>query len=105
MAKEYPAREITLERSGIKVSVPDDWAISDTVAAQRAAGKNAEKFQLYLMQRVCRFNGRRQSMDWIEDNIGGKDGLQLAGALFGDQEAGADSDADNAAEGAAPKED
>lgn len=82
----FPQRELVLNKSKIKVSVPDDWTLADSNAAQRAARKDTAKFPLYLAQRVCLFDGKRQTMGWIEENIHGKDGLQLIGALFGDDD-------------------
>jgi len=87
---KYPMRDVLLEKSGIRVCVPDDWDMADTTAAQRAARKQSEKFPLYLAQRVCLFDGVRQNLDWIENHIHGKDGLRLVGELLG----GADDEDD-----------
>ncbi|WP_150215167.1 hypothetical protein [Candidatus Tokpelaia sp.] len=83
---KFPTREVVLEKSKIKVTIPDDWTLADSMAAQKAARKDTAKFPLYLAQRICLFNGERRAMAWIEDNIHGKDGLQLIGELFGGDE-------------------
>lgn len=84
----YPSRTIALSRSKISVSIPQDWHISDTMAAQRYGKGDPVKTNLALIQRVCLFDGARLSVDQIEEKISGKDWLQLLGEFFSDDEDG-----------------
>lgn len=80
---EFAARDVVLPRSKIKVTLPEDWHISDTQAAQRIAAGKPELLQLALFQRVCLFNGERWTIAQIEENINGRDYFELMGEFFG----------------------
>lgn len=83
---EFATRDVILQRSKIKVTIPEDWHISDTQAAQRLAAGKAGMMQLTLIQRVCLFNGEHWTVGQIEDAINGRDYLQLMGDFFGDED-------------------
>ncbi|MDR6952680.1 hypothetical protein J2X65_002039 [Ancylobacter sp. 3268] len=83
---EFSRRDITLKRSKVVVSIPDDWNVADSTAAQKYAKGDGPKFQLALMQRVCRFNGETWTLADIQERIKGKDYLQLTGEFFGDED-------------------
>lgn len=84
----FPSRDITLTKSGIVVTIPADWLVSDSMAAQRAGKGDASRTNLALIQRVCRFNGEQLTMTDIEERLTGKDWLQLQGEFFGDEDEG-----------------
>lgn len=88
---DFATRDVVLDRSKTTVTIPEDWHISDTQAAQRIAAGKPGLMQLALMQRVCKFNGQRWTISQIEDAIGGRDYLQLLGEFFGDDEEEEDS--------------
>lgn len=88
---DFATRDVALERSKITVTIPEDWHISDTQAAQRIAAGKPGLMQLALMQRVCMFNGQRWTISQIEDAINGRDYFQLLGEFFGDDEEEEDS--------------
>lgn len=79
-------KTITLKRSKIEVIFDQDFSTSDVMAAQKAAGKDAGFFSLYLAQRIATFNGVRLTMGDIKERVLGKDYLQLTGAILGDGE-------------------
>lgn len=89
---EFPTRDITLERSKITVTIPEDWHISDAQAAQRASKGDGSRMQLLLMQRVCLFNFERWTLTEIEEKIKGKDFMQLLGEFYSDDEDGEGND-------------
>lgn len=80
---KYPAREFTLKHCGVVVTIPDDWHVSDTNAAQRYGSGDIGKINLMLAHRVCLFNGQKWSISDIMEKISGKDWLTLQGQLFG----------------------
>lgn len=80
---DFSTHDVVLERSQIKVTIPEDWHISDTQAAQRIAAGKAGMMQLALIQRVCLFNGERWTIGQIEEAINGRDYFQLLGEFFG----------------------
>lgn len=82
----YPINEITLKRSKIKVGVPEDWHVQDTIAAQRYGKGDSGKTNLALVQRTCLFDGAKWTITDIEEKVSGKDWIQLQGELFGDDE-------------------
>ncbi|HEY9212057.1 MAG TPA: hypothetical protein VIQ29_04290 [Ancylobacter sp.] len=82
----FPTHEVTLKRSKIVATIPEDWHISDTTAAQRYGKGDVSKVNLFLIQRVCLFDGQKLTFDEITDKIKGKDFIQLQGELFGDDE-------------------
>jgi len=77
-------KTIILKRSKITVIFDEDFAVADTIAAQKACGKNSSLFVLYLAQRIATFDGARLTMSEINERVGGKDYLQLAGEMLGD---------------------
>lgn len=83
---KYAARDITLKRSKVVVTVPEDWHVQDSQAAQRFAKGDASLVTLALIQRVCKFDGETWPIDQIEEDISGKDWLQLQGEFYGDEE-------------------
>jgi len=83
---DFATHDVVLERSQIKVTIPEDWHISDTQAAQRIAAGKAGMMQLALIQRVCLFNGERWTIGQIEEAINGRDYFQLLGEFFGNEE-------------------
>lgn len=82
-------RTIVLRRSDVTVVYDAGFKAADTIAAQRAAGKDPHKFALYLLQRVATFNGSPWSAQEIEERLAGMDYLTLQGALLGSDEADA----------------
>lgn len=76
-------KTIVLARSGRTVVFDEDYTAVDTIAAQKAAGKDAQAFPLYLAQRVCLFDGSPLTVGQIRD-LAGRDYLQLVGELLGD---------------------
>lgn len=82
--KMRDAKTIVLKKSRLTVVCDAGYVTADTLAAQRAAGKDARRFSLYLIQRVAFIDGRRWSAQEIEENLPGKDFLQLQGELLGD---------------------
>lgn len=80
------SRSITLKKSGIRVDYDADPATADVIAASKAAGKDTALFPIYLAQRVATFDGQRWTAGEIRDRLRGKDYLQLAGALLGEDE-------------------
>ncbi len=85
-------KTVTLKRSKVTVVFDQDFGVAETIAAQKAAGKNSSLFVLYLAQQVATFDGKKLTMGEIRDKIFGKDYLQLSGELLGD-----DDDAEEAA--------
>lgn len=79
-------RQVTLKRSGIVASIPEDWELADNQHAQRQAKGDGSAFQWYLMQRVCLFDGETWTLPAIKEKIKGKDALQLTGEFFGDED-------------------
>jgi hypothetical protein len=87
-------RELTLNRSKLRVVFDQDYTAVDTIAAQKAAGKDTGAFPLYLAQRICLFDGKKMTIGDIRQ-LPGRDYLQLVGELLSDgesEEAGADPD-------------
>lgn len=91
-------KTVTLNRSKVVVVFDQDFGVAETIAAQKAAGKNSSLFVLYLAQQVATFDGKKLTMGEIRDKIRGKDYLQLSGELLGD-----DDDAEEAGEADAGK--
>jgi hypothetical protein len=87
---KFPTRNFTLKHCGVVVTIPDNWLISDTNAAQRYGSGDIGKVNLMLAHRICLFNGEKWTISRIMDEITGKDWLILQGQLFGD----ADDDED-----------
>lgn len=85
-------KTVILKRSKITVVFDQDFGVAETIAAQKAAGKNTSLFVLYLAQQVATFDGQKLTMGAIREKIRGKDYLQLSGELLGD-----DDDAEEAA--------
>jgi len=83
---KYKTREITLPRSKIVVSVPEDWHVSDTNASQRYGKGDVPRTNLALAQRVCLFNGAKWTIEDIEEKISGRDWLKLIGELYTDED-------------------
>ena len=75
---------ITLARSGKKVVFDEDYTALDTIAAQKAAGRDTSAFPLYLAQRICLFDGTKMTIGEIRE-LSGRDYLQLVGDLLGDK--------------------
>ena len=82
-------KTLVLKRSDVTVVYDAGFVAGDTIAAQRAAGKDAHKFGLYLLQRVATFNGAAWSAQEIEERLKGMDYLTLQGAILGGDEADA----------------
>ncbi|MCJ8142970.1 hypothetical protein MKI84_08575 [Ancylobacter sp. A5.8] len=82
----FPTRKHTLTRSKIEVTIPEDWHVSDTQAAQRYGKGDVPKTQMALIQRVCRFNGETWTAADIAEKITGKDYNELIGELYGDDD-------------------
>lgn len=85
-------RSLTLARSGKTVVFDEDYTAVDTIAAQKAAGKDAQAFPLYLAQRICTFDGALLTIGQIRE-LPGRDYLQLVGELLGDAAADKGEDA------------
>lgn len=79
-------KTVILKRSRITVVFDEDFSTADVMAAQKASGKNAGLFSLYLAQRIATFDGEKLTMGDIRDKVKGKDYLQLTGAILGDSE-------------------
>lgn len=84
--KAISTRDLTLNRSGIVVTIPDDWTVTDSLAAQRAGRGDPTRINLALIQRVVRFNGEQWTITDIEQRVSGKDFIQLQGELFADDD-------------------
>jgi len=83
----------TLPRSKIEVSFDPDYSIQHVLAAQGAAGAakkgaGAGGFQLYLIQRICTFNGKSLTVGELQEQVKGADFITLMGKVF----AGEDED-------------
>ena len=85
-------KTVILKRSKIVVVFDQDFGVPDTLAAQKASGKNSSLFSLYLAQQIATFDGKKLTMGEIREKILGKDYLQLTGEILGD-----DDDAEEAA--------
>ncbi len=79
-------KTIVLKRSKITVTFDEDFSTADVMAAQKASGKDASLFSLYLAQRIATFDGAPLTMGEIRDKVKGKDYLQLTGAILGDSD-------------------
>lgn len=77
----YPTRNHTLSRSKVVVTIPEDWHVSDTQAAQRYGKGDPIKTNDALVQRVCLFNGTKWTIDDIKTKITGRDYSELMGEL------------------------
>lgn len=87
-------KTVVLKRSKITMIYDEDFSTADVIAAQKAAGKDAGLFSLYLAQRIATFDGKKLTMGEIRDQVRGRDYLQLTGAILGDSEDdGQDGDA------------
>lgn len=89
-------RSLTLSRSRIVMTYDEDFSVEDTIAAQRAAGKQSALFPLYLAQRVASFDGRHLTIGELRETIRGKDYLQMVAALLGDADGEPAEDGDDA---------
>ena len=85
-------RQHTLTRSGIVVTIPDDWTVADTQYAQRHGKGDGPKTNMALIQRTCRFSGETWTLGDIEEKLGGKDYMELLGELFGGDDDAADGE-------------
>lgn len=85
-ARAAATKSLVLKRTGIAVAFNPDFSIADTIAAQKAAGKDAGAFALYLAQRVCTFNGEVWTVGQIRERLAGRDYLQLTGELLADED-------------------
>lgn len=79
-------KTVILKRSRITVMFDEDFSTAHVIAAQKASGKDAGLFSLYLAQRIATFDGEKLTMGNILDRVKGKDYLQLTGAILGDSE-------------------
>lgn len=92
-------REHKLTRSGIVVTIPDDWTVADTQASQRYGKGDVPKTNVALVQRVCLFDSEKWTINDIQTRIGGKDYNELMGELYGgedEDESGEGDEAGNA---------
>lgn len=83
---KFATRDVALKRSGVTVSIPEDWHMSDTQAAQRYGAGDSAKTNMALIQRVCLFNGEKWKIADMQDRITGKDWMQLLGEIYGDDD-------------------
>lgn len=79
-------RDHKLSRSGIVVTLPEDWTVADTQASQRYGKGDAPKTNLALIQRTCLFNGEKWTIDDIQTRLGGRDYMELMGEFYGEDE-------------------
>ncbi len=79
-------RTVVLKRSKITMVYDEDFSTADVIAAQKASGKDAGLFSLYLAQRIATFDGEKFTMGEIRERVRGRDYLQLTGAILGDGE-------------------
>lgn len=80
----FAVREITLTRCGVKVTLPEDWTVEDSMKAQRYGKGDPTKTTLALMQAVCRFDGEKWTITDMMEKISGKDFIELQGAFYSD---------------------
>lgn len=87
---EKPAityRNVTLSRSRVVTSIPSDWEVADTLAAQRHGKGDPSLTNLALIQRTVKFGGEHWTITDIEQRLTGRDILQLQSEFFGDEDA------------------
>lgn len=82
------ARTLVLKKSKVTVVYDAAYNAADAMAAQRAAGRDASRFALYLIQRIALFDGRQWAAQEIEEKLAGMDWLTLQAAVLGDDAEG-----------------
>lgn len=82
-----PMKGITLKKSGKSVVFPETYSTREFLAAQKAAGKDSSQVPVFLIQRLCTFDGESWTAGQIQDDLPGPDYIQLIGEIFkGDDE-------------------
>lgn len=86
-----PMKSIVLKKSRKAVQLPESYTTRELIAAQKAAGKDTSQVPVFLIQRLCTFDGASLTAGDVLD-LPGQDYAQIVGAIFSDDEDGEGND-------------